>query len=167
MLGLVGVVVAVSVATWLLFLSPSTDQPSKVDAIVALGGDPGQLRAKLALDLAREGYASVVLVSLGGATPAPCPHPEAHVRIVCFRADPLNTRGEAEYAARMARRHHWNRVMVVPSTTQVTRARLEFSRCTGATLVMVPEPDPRSALGYDVLYEWAALAKSVLVVRAC
>ncbi len=166
---LVAVVVAAGwcVATAVLFLWPSTDPPSRADAIVALGGDPGQLRAHYAVGLAEAGYAPVVLVSLGGATPAPCPHPVHGVRIVCFRADPLNTRGEAEFAARQARLHHWDRLLVVPSTTQATRARVEFSRCTPARLLVVPVADPRSTVIYNVIYEWAALAKALVVVRAC
>ena len=65
---LVAVVVAAGwcVATAVLFLWPSTDPPSRADAIVALGGDPGQLRAHYAVGLAEAGYAPVVLVSLGG-----------------------------------------------------------------------------------------------------
>ena len=157
----------VAVLSWIFFLHPSSDRPTRVDAIVALGGDPGQLRAKLAIHLAEAGYASTVLVSLGGSTPAPCPSVPRRIEEICFRADPLNTRGEAEFGARTAARHHWTRLMVVPSTTQLTRARLLFARCTDATLVMVPTSDPSSQLAYDVLYEWGATAKALLLVRSC
>ena len=35
----------------------------------------------------------VVMVSLGGYPPAPCPTAKAPVRVICFRADPLDTAG--------------------------------------------------------------------------
>jgi len=91
-------------ATARLFLWPPTDAPAHVDAILALGGDPGQLRAEEAISLAEQGYAPVVLVSLGGYPPAPCPKAPAHIEVVCFRADPLDTRGEVEFATREAAR---------------------------------------------------------------
>ena len=155
------------VATARLFVWPPSDRPTRVDAIVALGGDPGQLRAKAAIQLARQGVAPVVVVSLGGQPPAPCPKPVTRVEIDCFRADPLNTRGEAEYVAALAARRQWNRLALVTERSQTTRARMLFERCGGATLVMVPIADPWGHLAYDVAYEWAALAKALVVVRSC
>ena len=138
-----------------------------MDAIVALGGDPGQLRAQKAITLAREGYAPVVVVSLGGIPEAPCPRPVKGLRIICFRADPLDTRGEAEHVARLAAEHHWNSLIVVPERSQATRARMLFERCTGVRLVVVPQSDPTSRVLYGVAYEWAALAKALVVQRSC
>ena len=155
------------VATARLFLWPPSDRPTRADAVVALGGDPGQLRAKQAIRLAMQGVAPIVVVSLGGQPPAPCPKRVSGVEIDCFRADPLNTRGEAEYVAALAARRHWNRLVVVSERTQTTRARMLFERCTRATLVMVPVADPGGRLAYDVAYEWAALAKALVVVRSC
>jgi uncharacterized SAM-binding protein YcdF (DUF218 family) len=159
--------VLVVVGTARLFIWPPTDQPVKADAVVALGGDPGQLRAKKALQLAHEGYAPVAVVSLGGQKAVPCPRPVPKVELICFRADPLNTRGEAEYVARLAARRHWHRIIVVSERSQATRARLLFKRCTSVQLVMVPITDPRTRLPYDVAYEWGALVKALTVVRSC
>lgn len=159
--------VALPVATARLFLWPPSNNPSKVNAVVALGGDTGQLRAKQAVKLARSGYAPVAVVSLGGKRPAPCPAPVPRVSIICFRADPLNTRGEAEYVARLATRRHWDRVIVVSERSQTTRARLVFKRCTSIHLDMVPVADPRADLFYDVSYEWGALIKALVLVRTC
>jgi hypothetical protein len=80
-------------ATARLFLWPPTNAPARVDAILALGGDPGQLRAKQGVALAEAGYAPVVIVSRGGYPPAPCPTARAPVHVICFRANPLDTRG--------------------------------------------------------------------------
>ncbi len=160
------VVVLFVAATARLFVWPPSDPPQRVDAAVALGGDPGQLRAKEAIRLVRQGYAPVAVVSLGGTTPAPCPHPEPKVAVICFRADPLDTRGEAEYVGALAARRHWRRLIVVPERSQVTRARMLFERCTAARLIVVPVADPPSSLFVAIPYEWGALVKA-LIVRGC
>ena len=66
--------------------------------------DPGQLRAKEAIALVRQGYAPVAVVSRGDVPEAPCPDPGPGVNVECFRADPLDTRGEAEYVGALAAR---------------------------------------------------------------
>jgi hypothetical protein len=154
-------------ATARLFLWPPTDEPVRADAVVALGGDPGQLRAKKALALAEAGYAATAVISLGGHPAAPCPRPVSGVRTICFRADPLDTRGEAEFVGRLVAARHWDRIIVVSERSQATRARLLFKRCTGAQLVMVPVTDPASHLLYDVVYEWGALTKALVLDRSC
>ena len=155
------------VGTARLFLWPPTDSPVRVNAVVALGGDPGQLRAKKAVVLARAGYASVAVISLGGTAPAPCPHSVPGVHIICFRADPLDTRGEAEYVSRLAAARHWHKIIVVSERSQATRARMLFKRCTSVQLVMVPVEDPPSHLFYDIAYEWGALTKALVFTRSC
>lgn len=154
-------------ATLRLFVWPPTDQPAKVDAVLALGGDPGQHRAKQAVALAEAGYAPVVVVSLGGYPPAPCPTAGRGVEVVCFRADPLDTRGEVEYATRLAARRHWTSMMMVPERSQATRARMLFRRCSDLHLVVVPVADGGFSQLYDIAYEWAALAKALVVHRSC
>jgi uncharacterized SAM-binding protein YcdF (DUF218 family) len=155
------------VATSVLIVWPASDPPRAADAVVALGGDTGQFRAKEAIRLAKAGYAPVAVISLGGNPPVSCPRPVPRIRIICFRADPLDTRGEAEYVARLAARHHWDTLIVVPGRTQVTRARMLFKRCTDAHLDIVPVNGPPLGLFYDIAYEWGALAKAVVMVRSC
>lgn len=150
-----------------LFVWPPTDAPAKVDAILALGGDPGQFRAKQGVALAEAGYAPVVMVSRGGYPPSPCPMARVPVRVICFRANPLNTRGEVQFAARLARWHHWETVLVVPERSQATRARMLIKRCSPIRIVIVPVQDPASRLLYDLAYEWAATAKALIIHRTC
>ena len=159
--------VAFAAATARLFLWPPTDAPAHVDAILALGGDPGQLRAKQAVSLAEAGYAPVVLVSLGGYPPAPCPKAAHGVRVTCFRANPLNTRGEVEFATREAARNHWTSMLMVPGRDQATRARLLFRRCSDMHLVVVPVSAHGWHLVYDLAYGWAALGKAFVVHTSC
>jgi uncharacterized SAM-binding protein YcdF (DUF218 family) len=161
------VIVLFLAATARLFVWPPTDAPTRVDAVVALGGDPGQRRAHEAIALVTAGFAPVAVISLGGRPAAPCPHHGPRVQVICFRANPLDTRGEAEYVARLARRKHWNQLIVVSERSQATRARLVFERCTTAHLHMVPVSDPWSHLPYDVAYEWGALTKALLLERSC
>jgi hypothetical protein len=150
-----------------LFLWPPTDTPARVDAILALGGDPGQLRAKKAISLAEAGYAHVVLVSLGNYPPAPCPKASAGIQVVCFRADPLDTRGEVEFATRQAARHHWTSMLMVPERSQATRARMLVRRCSDMRLLVDPVTAQGMALVSNIVYEWAALAKALVVHTSC
>jgi uncharacterized SAM-binding protein YcdF (DUF218 family) len=162
------VVVAVFLlSTARLFVWPPTDGPTRVDAVVALGGDPGQRRAREAIALVQSGFAPVVVISLGGRPTVPCPHHSRRVRVICFRANPLDTRGEAEHVAVLARRRHWRELIVVSERSQATRARLLFERCTTAAVHMVPVNDPGWHLLYDVAYEWGALAKALVFERSC
>ena len=154
-------------ATARLFVWSPIDVPVHADAVVALGGDPGQHRAHEAIALARAGYAPVAVISLGGNPPVSCPRPVQNVDVVCFRANPLDTRGEAEHVAALVARRHWTRIMVVSERSQATRARLLFKRCTTVELRIVPVSDPVSHLPYDVVYEWAALLKALVVHRGC
>jgi uncharacterized SAM-binding protein YcdF (DUF218 family) len=154
-------------ATARLFLWPPSDAPAHVDAIVALGGDPGQLRAKEAVSLAEAGYARVVLVSLGGYPPAPCPRAVPGIEVACFRANPLDTRGEVEFATREAARHRWTSMILVPERSQATRARLLFRRCSDLRLLVVPVSAHGTRLLFNVAYEWAALVKALVVHTSC
>ena len=101
-------------ATARLFVWSPIDAPARVDAVVALGGDPGQRRAHHAVALAEAGLAPMAVISLGGNPPVTCPTGSA-IQVVCFRADPLDTRGEAEYVAALAAQRHWTRSWLFPS----------------------------------------------------
>jgi hypothetical protein len=57
--------------------------------------------------------------------------------------------------------------MVVAGHTQVTRARLLAERCFSGQLVMIPAPVHLTALPYEIVYEWGALAKAVLLDEHC
>jgi uncharacterized SAM-binding protein YcdF (DUF218 family) len=158
-------VIVFLIATARLFVWPARDAPSRVDAIVALGGDPGRERMNSAFKLAKAGYAPIVVVSLGGDPKVRCPRTPKGLEVICFRPHPVNTRGEAEFVARLAAQQHWHRIIVIPDRTQTTRARLLFKRCTRISLEMVPVQE--SELFVGVAYEWGALIKALIFNRSC
>jgi len=122
---------------------------------------------KYAVGLAEAGYAPIAVISLGGSPQVSCPPTPKGIEVICFRPNPVDTRGEAEFVARLAAQRHWHRIIVVPDRTQTTRARLIFVRCTRVSLEMVPVQDHPSQLLGDVVYEWGALMKAMLLDRSC
>jgi len=145
---------------------PAQGMPSHVDAIVMMAG-PGD-RVPVALRLAREHRAPVLIVSQGQhGYSSPCPPPVPGVQLICFDPDPGNTRGEAEYAARLAKVYHWNSVVLVTNAEQDSRARMLLRRCFPGEVYVVTAPQPLSSVPGQILYGWGALLKALTLVRAC
>src|SRR6478752_6748364 len=104
---------AVLVVVWLaasavLFLWPRQDSPSHADAVIVLAG--GKVpRLEKALDLMRRHVAPVLVISDGRDPHWPQANRlcdgQAAFEVLCFRAQPYSTRGEAETVARMAAGH--------------------------------------------------------------
>jgi hypothetical protein len=166
------VVVAFLTATAVLFVFPATDQPRPVGAILSLNGTDEAARASKAIALAEEGYSSVLLFSQGNS-PTPCPTvPRVKptvppVKVVCFIAVPGRTVGEVRFATDYARSHGLHSIMVVPSRAQATRAHLLLERCFSGQILIVPASFQLLHFPFEVIYEWGALAKALLVDRHC
>jgi len=159
-------IVVLVVASAVLFVWPGTDRPVRVDAILSLNGSNEPARAQRAIALAEQGYAAVLLFSQGNWRTTPCPEvPE--VEVVCFEPRPGRTIGEVEWAARYARRRGWHRLMVVAGRTQVSRARLLMDRCFPGRTLVVGAPAQVLHLPFEVLYEWAATARALVVDQTC
>ena len=135
------------------------------DAVVVLGG-PGP-RWQVALELAREHAAPVMLVSVASVQWDCPPNDLPGVQIECFRPGPDDTRGEARFAASTARANGWHSLIVVASVPQATRARVRFKRCFSGTLYVVPAKPDLGTWAYEVVYEWGALAKALVWQRGC
>jgi uncharacterized SAM-binding protein YcdF (DUF218 family) len=118
-----------------------------------------------AVQLAKAGYAPIVVISLGGDPKVRCPRTPEGLQVICFRPNPVNTRGEAEFVGKLAAQRHWHRIIVIPDRTQTTRARLLFKRCTPISLEMVPVQESQLYVG--VAYEWGALIKALIFNRSC
>jgi uncharacterized SAM-binding protein YcdF (DUF218 family) len=149
-------------ATVRLFMLPARNSPRHVDAIVVLGGAGSRLDT--GIRLAREGYSSNLVVSVPGQG---CPNPIPNVRLTCFRPDPSTTQGEARYASAAARKNGWKSLIVITTTPQTTRARIRFKRCTGVSIAYVTAKQPARVWPYSIAYEWAALAKALVLQRSC
>ena len=159
-------VLAFGAVTARLFVWPAQGMPARVSAIVMLAG-PGD-RLSVALALARQHRAQVLVVSQGQhGYGGPCPTATPGVRLVCFDPDPGNTRGEAEFVGRLAKRDHWTSMVLVTSRAQDTRARVVVGRCFGGSIYVVTGSLPLSAWPYQIAYEWGALFKALVLYRSC
>jgi uncharacterized SAM-binding protein YcdF (DUF218 family) len=164
--GLAAALVVFCAATARLFIWPASGMPAHVDAIVMLAG-PGD-RLPAALRLAREHRAPVLVVSRGfDGYGGPCPPPVPRVRLICFEPSPASTRGEAEFASRLARKDHWHSVTLVTTTPQDSRARQRMQRCFGGHVYVVTVGVPWLSWPGQIAYEWAATVKMVAWQRGC
>jgi hypothetical protein len=122
-----------------------------------------------ALRLAREGRAPALLVSRGSwhSESGSCPRSVPGVTVTCFNPKPPNTQGEAEFAGRVARLHHWTSVAVVTAATQDTRARLRLSRCFPGQIYVVTAPMPARQWPFAIAYEWGATLKALFLQHSC
>lgn len=163
---IVAVVVAFGAVTARLLVWPAQGIPARVSAIVMLAG-PGN-RLQVALELAREHRAPVLVVSRGWeGYGGPCPPPVPGVKLICFDPDPGDTRGEAEALGRMAKQFRWSSVVLVTTSFQDTRARILAKRCFGGSTYVVAAPMPLSSWSYQIAYGWGALLKALVVHRSC
>ena len=159
---------ALGVATARLFVWPPHGMPARVDAIVMLNG-PGN-RLDTALMLAWEHRAPVVVVSQSSpfwGHGSVCAPKIPGVQVICFDPDPATTRGEAEFAARLAKRYHWHSIALVTTAPQDTRARLRMRRCFAGHVYAVNAPLITYEWPAEVAYEWAATIKALFLQPGC
>lgn len=158
-------VIVFAVLTFALFIRPATNLPRRAGAVVVLG-DAGSQQLDKGIALVRAGYAPNLVVST--PTRYNCPGPIASVTVTCFAPNPATTQGEARFASALARRNHWSRIIVIPSTPQVSRARVRFGRCfSGAVLMDPADPAGFGVWAYDLVYEWGAMVKAFTLQRGC
>lgn len=149
-----------------LFIWPARGMPARVDAIVMLAG-PGD-RLKEAIRLARGHRAPFLVISRGyDGYGGPCPPAVPRVRLICFNPNPATTQGEAEFAARLAKRHHWRSIVLVTSTAQDSRARQRMKRCFGGPVYVMTVGVPLRFWPGEIAYEWAATIKMFILKRGC
>jgi uncharacterized SAM-binding protein YcdF (DUF218 family) len=144
-----------------LFVWPGTDAIEPADAVVVLAGGEGE-RLDRGLELVQAGVAPTLALSFGpdrlcGDAPAQA------FDVVCFRPSPENTRGEAEAIGRIAAERGWTNVVLVTSTSHVTRARLLLERCYSGELQVADATPRRDVPGwfFDIAHEWGGLAEAI------
>jgi uncharacterized SAM-binding protein YcdF (DUF218 family) len=157
------------VATARLFVFPARGMPAHADAVVVLDGPSNLRRIATALRLAKEHRAPILLVSRGTRQSeiGGCPAPMQGVKVICFNPSPATTQGEAEFAGRLARQHHWKSLALVTVAPQDTRARLRMSRCFPGKIYVVTAPLPTVRWPYEITYEWGATLKALFLQRGC
>lgn len=158
-------VVTVLAATVSLLMWPEQAPPAHADAIIMFAGSGNRL--SLAMQLADERRARVLVVSRGRqGYGGPCPAATG-VAVVCFDPNPSDTRGEAEFAARLAKRNHWQSMILVTGRAQMFRAYLLMSRCYSGHISVVSSPLRFPSVPGQVAYETGALVKALVFDRAC
>jgi hypothetical protein len=165
---LIVVVAGLAAATARWFVWPQQGMPARVDAIVMLNG-PGQ-RLDTALDLAWAHRARTIVISRGspryghGSTCAP-KIPE--VRVICFDPSPPTTRGEAQFAGRLAARYHWRSIALVAVAPQDTAARLRVGRCFSGQVYVVNGSLSAGGWLYQIAHGWGAAIDALIFQRTC
>lgn len=162
----IALAVAFCLATARLFVWPAQGMPARVSAIVMLAG-PGN-RLGVAVRLAREHRAPVLVVSQGWeGYGGPCAPAIPGVKVVCFDPNPGDTRGETEFAGRLAGQYHWSSVVLVTTSGQDTRARILMRRCFGASIYVITASLPWTDWPYEIAYGWGSLVKALTLHRTC
>lgn len=152
-------------ARWFVW-PPQQALPARVDAIVMLNG-PGE-RLDTALRLAHR--APVIVISRGSRRwghGSACAPRIPGVTVICFDPSPGTTRGEAEFAGRLAARYHWHSIAVVTVAPQDTVARLRLSRCFSGRIYLVNASLPKREWPGQVGYEWGSAIKALFLQRGC
>jgi uncharacterized SAM-binding protein YcdF (DUF218 family) len=148
-----------------LFVWPALGTPAHADAIVMFDGVGARL--SLAMPLANDQKANVLVVSQGrDGYGGPCPA-SLKVRVICFDPNPSDTRGEAEFAAGLAKHYRWHSLILVTGHAQATRARLLMRRCFSGRIYVVAPRLKLSDLPMQLTYESVALAKALVLRRSC
>jgi uncharacterized SAM-binding protein YcdF (DUF218 family) len=168
----VGVVAAILIlwvllAYRLFYAPPLAPLPptGEADVVVVLAGAATE-RLALGRELVERGEADTLVISstgLPGNVAGDDLCAEKDPRTICFRPDPLTTRGEARAIADLARERGWDDVIVVTSTYHVTRAFTNVSQCSKATVTMAASRPDLDGAGWAARFveESAALAAAV------
>jgi len=164
---LAAVIVIVGAATARLFVWPPRGMPAHVDAIVMLNGQGNRLDT--ALWLAWNHRTPTVVISRGSPQwghGSVCAPTIPGVKFICFVPNPETTRGEAEFAGELAKRHRWHSIALVTTTPQNTRARLRVGRCFSGKIYVVDAALPKYEWPYEIAYEWGATIKALPPAQA-
>ncbi|MFH5232758.1 YdcF family protein [Antrihabitans spumae] len=162
------VVLALVGAGFPVFVRPQIDPLQRADVILVLGGY-GTDRYTYGIELARRGYAPVVLFSnpYGPDTDIdevrePCEFPPEGIALECFAPDPATTKGEARELRQLSEERGWTSVIVVTYLPHISRARYIIEQCFDGDVVMTPSREELS-IGY---WAWAYLYQTAGYVRA-
>lgn len=153
------VLVLAGVAGYPAYVRPQVDAPRPADAILVLGGTASAPRYLLGLELARQGLAPQVVLSNPYRPADPvldglCAQRQTGFTLECFAPNPTTTLGEGRELRRLANERGWRTVIVVTSTSHVSRARYIIGKCFDGKLVMVATPTHLSPPGWAWIYAY-------------
>ncbi|GAB3531761.1 hypothetical protein GCM10027403_02720 [Arthrobacter tecti] len=135
-------------SSYALFYNPPLPKLQRADAVVVLGGASTE-RYPVGRGLVEDGWAPVLVLSHtdtpGNVDMDRVCNSRKSERIICFRPEPLTTRGEARAVARLADEHGWDTVLVVTSRYHVLRSYQHIGQCSEARLIMAAS-DPELGL---------------------
>ena len=165
-ISIVVLIIAFCAVTARLFVWPSSGMPTRVDAIVVIGGLGD--RVDYGMKLAREDRSSYLVLSkgLGWLPPGICTDHVGSAKVICFQPSPHTTQGEAEGTARLAKQYGWRSIAVVATRDQAWRAKLWFGRCFPGQIYSTLAPLPWYHVPPAIPYEWGATVKAALT-RSC
>ena len=164
--GILTLATFVAVTAHLLVWPDLEPAPERVNAIVELGGPGDSDRDRVALKLARN-HRAPVLIQSTVVGDAHCLPPAGGARVICFHPDPNTTRGEARWLGAIAAQRHWKSVIVVTTPDQAWRANLRVARCFRGTVYNVTAHLPFLDWLRQIPYQWVASAKALTIERTC
>lgn len=166
------ILIDVGISGYFMLTNARVDELQHADAIIVLGGEHDG-REDYAVQLAREGWAPTVVMSNpygddDRVMNRVCRGADG-VEVICFRPDPLTTRGEAEMMRRLADERSWSKIIVISWRYHLPRARLIFQQCfsdqpDAAVMADVPRRYRYSLLAWEFIYayQWGGLAKAAI-----
>lgn len=142
-----------------VYVRPQVDEPRQADAVLVLGGTAAGQRYLRGLQLAHDGMAPTLVLSnpYRPADPvldAICGRSQPGFEVLCFAPDPRTTLGEGRELHRLASERGWRTVIVVTSTSHISRARYIIGKCFAGELVLVETPTTLSPWGWAWLYAY-------------
>lgn len=167
------------------FVRPANiNQPGRADAVVMFGG--AGARFERAVELVESEHLAPTLVlsdpgssvsglspfgwycdgHLAPAAPADGEQAERYGETLCLDPQPATTFGEAKALGRLAKEHGWQRVVIVVSTEQTTRARAMVRRCFDGQIEVATVPTTQNRI-VRIVYEWAATGYYAVAHRSC
>jgi uncharacterized SAM-binding protein YcdF (DUF218 family) len=169
---LLAAVVAFGFGIWLFLMRPEDPLPAHADAVVVLAGSSKRL--PVALNLVGAGIARTLVVSEDSAANDRQRYALCHgakpkrYTLICRKASPFSTRGEAELIGHLATSHRWQSLVVVTSRYHMFRAQLLIDRCTQATLSMrATDGDSWWQKAAAIPLEYVKLAGAQTLQRGC
>jgi hypothetical protein len=140
--------------------------PDHADAIIELAGPNADERDRVALDLARQ-HRAPLLIQSTEADDTHCLPPPPDVTVECFHPGPDTTRGEARHIGQLAAERGWTSVILVTTPDQAWRAHLRVSRCFDGAIYSATADLPLPMWFIQIPYQWVASAKAVTIERGC